>query len=353
MAAVGVTALMLSSAAGEAAAQPAAAAQPPASQAAGAQPDAAQPGTVKADVTALLERAHAGARKPGRRRGEEGPAVGGYQQLKNGVPSDAIAGSGNRHHRRALGDNHDGARQLPGQADAGAACRIQAGHHRHPRPPAPSSASLLDYRSVRAMNMCPHPRLALSFAGSTARLSCSQRRPGPRAGCAARGVTAGSHPRGHHLALVERRRAVARRALQPADRQATRTIPPWPSCAASTRRWCRELSSFPLWDRRPAASHTFDATLGTFRRGSPSVRAGLCRTRADHRPPAAEHRLQPTSARPTTAFEGNSDPRQRLGEVPRATRTLRCRRTGGPPLPGTVPTPDGSHETPFFEGDVI
>lgn len=113
-----------------------------------------------------------------------------------------------------------------------------------------------------------------------------------------------------------------------------------------------QLSSFPLGSSTGGLTYTFDSTLGTFRRGSPSFG-----------PAFAERALTIGRGRLSggfnyqhasySSFEGVS---LDDGSVKFYLRHQECCTVGGPPGPplfGTVPTPDGSRETPFFEGDLI
>lgn len=113
-----------------------------------------------------------------------------------------------------------------------------------------------------------------------------------------------------------------------------------------------QLSSFPLGSSTGGLTYTFDATLGTFRRGSPSFGPAF----AERALTIGKGRLsagfnyQHTSYR---SFEGLS---LDDGSLKFYLRHQECCGVGGPegpPLFGTVPTPDGSRETPFFEGDLI
>lgn len=113
-----------------------------------------------------------------------------------------------------------------------------------------------------------------------------------------------------------------------------------------------QLSSFPLGSSTGGLTYTFDASLGTFRRGSPSFGPAF----AERALTIGRRRLSSGFNYQRTSydrFEGNDLDN---GSVKFYLRHEECCGVGGPegpPLFGTVPAPDGSHETPFFEGDVI
>lgn len=113
-----------------------------------------------------------------------------------------------------------------------------------------------------------------------------------------------------------------------------------------------QLSSFPLGSSTGGLTYTFDATLGTFRRGSGSFGPAFAERALTigRRRLSAGFNYQHTSY---DRFEGLS---LDDGSVKFYLRHEECCGVGGPagpPLFGTVPTPDGSLETPFFEGDLI
>lgn len=113
-----------------------------------------------------------------------------------------------------------------------------------------------------------------------------------------------------------------------------------------------QLSSFPLGSSTGGLTYTFDAALGTFRRGSPTFG-----------PAFAERALTIGRGRLSTGFNYQHTSYSRFegeslddGSVKFYLRHQECCGVGGPAGPptfGTVPTPDGSRETPFFEGDLI
>lgn len=113
-----------------------------------------------------------------------------------------------------------------------------------------------------------------------------------------------------------------------------------------------QLSSFPLGSSTGGLTYSFDATLGTFRRASESFG-----------PAFAERALTIGRGRLSSGFNYQHTSYDRFeglpldnGSVKFYLRHEECCGVGGPagpPLFGTVPTPDGSHETPFFEGDLI
>lgn len=113
-----------------------------------------------------------------------------------------------------------------------------------------------------------------------------------------------------------------------------------------------QLSSFPLGSSTGGLTYAFDSTLGTFRRGSQTFG-----------PAFAERALTIGRRRLSAGFNYQHASYDRFegldldnGSVKFYLRHEECCGVGGPdgpPLFGTVPNPDGSHETPFFEGDVI
>lgn len=113
-----------------------------------------------------------------------------------------------------------------------------------------------------------------------------------------------------------------------------------------------QLSSFPLGSSTGGLTYEFDASLGTFRRGS-----------ASFGPAFAERALTIGRRRLSAGFNYQHTSYSRFegldladGSVKFYLRHEECCGVGGPqgpPLFGTIPSPDGSHETPFFEGDLI
>jgi hypothetical protein len=113
-----------------------------------------------------------------------------------------------------------------------------------------------------------------------------------------------------------------------------------------------QLSSFPLGSSTGGLTYTFDASLGTFRRGS-----------ASFGPAFAERALTIGKGRLSGGFNYQHASYDRFegsaldnGSVKFYLRHEECCSVGGPDGPptfGTVATPDGSQLTPFFEGDVI
>ncbi len=113
-----------------------------------------------------------------------------------------------------------------------------------------------------------------------------------------------------------------------------------------------QLSSFPLGSSTGGLTYSFDATLGTFRRGS-----------ASFGPAFAERALTIGRGRLSTGFNYQHTSYDRFEGLPLDDGSLKfylrheeCCGVGGPagpPLFGTIPSPDGSRETPFFEGDLI
>jgi hypothetical protein len=113
-----------------------------------------------------------------------------------------------------------------------------------------------------------------------------------------------------------------------------------------------QLSSFPLGSSTGGLTYSFDATLGTFRRGS-----------ASFGPAFAERALTIGRGRLSSGFNYQHTSYDKFEGLPLDDGSLKfylrheeCCGVGGaagPPLFGTVPSPDGSRETPFFEGDLI
>jgi hypothetical protein len=113
-----------------------------------------------------------------------------------------------------------------------------------------------------------------------------------------------------------------------------------------------QLSSFPLGSSTGGFTYTFDTALGTFRRGSQSFG-----------PAFAQRALTVGRRRLSTGFNYQRVSYDRFEGRPLDDGSLKfylrhkdCCSVGGPPGPplfGTVLTPDGSRETPFFEGDLI
>ncbi|MCA1586915.1 MAG: hypothetical protein LC791_19805 [Acidobacteria bacterium] len=113
-----------------------------------------------------------------------------------------------------------------------------------------------------------------------------------------------------------------------------------------------QLSSFPLGSSTGGLTYSFDSALGTFRRGSDSFG-----------PAFAERALTIGKGRLSAGFNYQRSSYNKFeglslddGSVKFYLRHQECCGVGGaegPPLFGTVPTPDGSRETPFFEGDII
>jgi Putative MetA-pathway of phenol degradation len=113
-----------------------------------------------------------------------------------------------------------------------------------------------------------------------------------------------------------------------------------------------QLSSFPLGSSTGGLTYTFDSTLGTFRRGSSSFGPAFAERALTigRRRLSAGFNYQHTSF---SSFEGLS---LDDGSVKFYLRHQECCGVGGaegPPFFGTNPVPDGSRETPFFEGDLI
>lgn len=113
-----------------------------------------------------------------------------------------------------------------------------------------------------------------------------------------------------------------------------------------------QLSSFPLGSSTGGLTYSFDATLGTFRRGSASFGPAF----AERALTIGRRRLSAGFNYQHTSYDKFEGLPLDDGSVKFYLRHQECCGVGGPagpPLFGTVPTPDGSRETPFFEGDLI
>lgn len=113
-----------------------------------------------------------------------------------------------------------------------------------------------------------------------------------------------------------------------------------------------QLSSFPLGSSTGGLTYEFDASLGTFRRGSPSFGPAF----AERALTIGRNRLSAGFNYQHTSFSSLEGQSLDDGSVRFYLRHQECCAVGGPPGPplfGTIPSPDGSRETPFFEGDVI
>lgn len=121
---------------------------------------------------------------------------------------------------------------------------------------------------------------------------------------------------------------------------------------AFNTQFLAQLSSFPLGSSTGGLTYSFDSAVGTFRRGSDSFG-----------PAFAERALTIGKGRLSAGFNYQHSSYDKFeglslddGSVKFYLRHQECCGVGGPegpPLFGTVPTPDGSRETPFFEGDII